>query len=229
MPFGGALGSYCSAYADDGDYAHAAANPMIGFDFEPPAVVVARWVGSASIIPTPERQEAQSNWTSSDAPCANFEDMRKPVIGDIGVEIDAADPWADGFRQALRFWNTVLMANLHEEDNLNACSVRIIDGDPSIVNRTVAARSQITDWANFRGKIAVSRAAAKDMNSSEIYASAVHELGHMLGLKHNASSRSVMYFLDLSGTEVLDRNDILELSRRHALQAAISDKSFLPI
>ena len=140
-----------------------------------------------------------------------------------------AGPWADGFRRALRFWNTVLDANFHQETNLSACSVRIIDGDPDIVNRTIAARSQITDRANFQGKIAVNLAAAKDMNSAEIYASAVHELGHILGLKHNGSSRSVMYFLNLHGGEVLDAEDILELSRRHALQPAISEKDFLPI
>jgi hypothetical protein len=173
--------------------------------------------------------EARSNWTSPDAPCANFDNLRRPVIGNIGVKIDVAGPWADGFRRALRFWNTVLSANFYEETNLNACSVRIIDGDPDIVNRTVAARSQMTDRANFQGKIAVSQGAAKDMNGAEIYASAVHELGHTLGLKHNESSRSVMYFLNLHGSEVLDCEDILELSRRHALQPEISEKSFLPI
>ena len=173
--------------------------------------------------------EPRSNWTSPEAPCANYDDLRKPVIGNIGVKIDVSGPWADGFRRALRFWNTVLAANFYEETNLNACSVRIIDGDAGIVSRTVAARSQIADWGNFQGKIAVSRAAAKDMNSAEIYASAVHELGHMLGLKHNANSRSVMYFLNLQGTEVLDSRDILELSRRHAIRPVIGEKGVLPI
>jgi hypothetical protein len=50
-------------------------------------------------------------------------------------------------------------------------------------------------------------------------AAAVHELGHMLGLKHNASSRSVMYFLDVNGTEVLDSEDILDLGSHHKLCA----------
>jgi hypothetical protein len=67
------------------------------------------------------------------------------------------------------------------------------------------------------------------MNSAEIYAAAVHEFGHMLGLKHNASSHSIMYFLDVDGTEVLDGEDILELSKRHELRPAISEKCFLPI
>jgi hypothetical protein len=227
--FGNALGGHCTAGFGHGDYAPAAAGPFSEFGFGSSAVVTTKWADSASSGPTPGRQKSQSNWTSADAPCMKFDDMRKPVIGDIGVEIDAADPWANGFRRALRFWNTVLVANFHEENNLNACSVRIIDSDLGIVSRTVAARAQITDWANFRGKIAVSRAAAKDMNSAEIYASAVHEIGHMLGLKHNASGRSVMYYLDLSGTEVLDSIDIRELGRRHALREAIGTKNSLPI
>jgi hypothetical protein len=180
-------------------------------------VVLATWL-CASPIATRERQQPQSNWTSPDAPCAKFEDLRRPVIGDIGIKIDAAEPWADGFRRALGFWNTVLTANLHEETGLTACSVRIIDGGPDILNSTVVARSQITYWANFRGKIAVSKATAKEMNSAEIYATAVHELGHILGLKHNANSHSIMFFLDVDGTEVLDNMDILELSRRHEVR-----------
>jgi hypothetical protein len=93
----------------------------------------------------------------------------------------------------------------------------------------VAARSQITDWASFQGKIAVSQVEAKRMDSAEIYAAVVHELGHLLGLKHNESSRSVMYFLNVNGTAVLDREDILELSRRHELRPEVLGKGFLPI
>jgi hypothetical protein len=187
------------------------------------------WLGSASRTPLRERQQPRSNWTSPDAPCAKFDDLRKPVTGNIGVKIDAVEPWADAFRRALLFWNTVLAANFHEETGLNTCSIRIIDGSPAILNSAVAARSQFTDRSNFRGKIAVSRMAAREMSSAEIYATPVHELGHMLGLKHNESSRSVMYFLDVDGTEVLDRDDILQLGRRHQLRPAVRRKGFLPI
>jgi predicted Zn-dependent protease len=150
-------------------------------------------------------------------------------MGNIGVKIDAAEPWADGFRQALGFWNTVLIANFHEETDLNTCSLRIIDGSPAVLSSTVAARSQFTDRANFQGKIAVSRIAARQMNSAEIFATAVHEFGHMLGLKHSSNSDSVMYFLDVDGTEVLDVEDIRELSRRHELRPAILENPLVPI
>ncbi len=154
-------------------------------------------------------------------PCAKYDDLRNSVLGSIGVRIDPTGPWVDAFRRALRFWNGVLAANFHEETNLHACAVRIINGGPGILNHVMVARSQITGWADFRGKIAVNPLAAKELSSSELYGTAVHELGHILGLKHNASSRSVMYFLDIEGTEVLDSTDILDLSTHHKLRPAI--------
>jgi predicted Zn-dependent protease len=176
------------------------------------------------------RETVQSNWTSADAPCARYDDLRSPVLGRIGVKIDAGERWADAFRRALSFWNSVLDANLYEETSFDACAIRIIGGGPDILNHAVVARSQITEWNNFRGKIAVSPMAAKEMGSNEMYAVAVHELGHLLGLKHNMSGRSIMYFLDIDGSEVLDSKDILDLSTHHRLRREISNSTWhLPI
>src|SRR6516162_135077 len=91
------------------------------------AVILTTCLCCASPLFTRPQRLSRSNWTSPDLPCARFEDLRKPVMGDIGIKIDAAEPWADGFRRAIRFWNTVLTANFHEEIDLGACSVRIID------------------------------------------------------------------------------------------------------
>jgi hypothetical protein len=175
------------------------------------------------------QDKPQSNWMSADAPCAKYDDLRNPVLGNIGVKIDATEPWANGFRRALSFWNTVLAANFHEETNFNACAVRIINGGPDILNNAIVARSQLTELDNFRGKIAVSPRAAKAMSSAELYGVAVHEFGHMLGLKHNASSQSVMFYLDIDGTEVLDSKDIVDLSTHHKLRPTIVSTGFLPI
>jgi len=76
----------------------------------------------------------KSNRTSADEPCAKYADLRRPVLGEIGVKIDATGPWSVGFRGVLSFWNTVLVANFHEETNLGACAIRVIDGGPDIVN-----------------------------------------------------------------------------------------------
>ena len=183
------------------------------------AGVLAIWLGFAAQITAGAEEELPSNWTSADEPCAKYDDMKRPVLGDIGVRIDANEPWVDEFRKALSFWNTVLAAHFHEETNLSVCAIRIIIGGPDILNNGIVARSQLTGRNNFRGKIAVSPGAATAMSSEEMYGAAVHELGHMLGLRHNASSRSVMYFLNVNGTEVLDSEDILDLSSHHKLCA----------
>jgi hypothetical protein len=81
----------------------------------------------------------------------------------------------------------------------------------------------------FSGKDPVNPGSAKEMSSAEIYAAAVHELGHMLGLKHSASIHSVMYFLDVDGTESLDSKDVLDLSMHHKLRPAIISVGFPPI
>jgi len=193
------------------------------------AGVIAVWLGCACQVTIQARGNPQSNWTSVDEPCAKYDNLRNPVLGDIGVRIDVNEPWADGFKRALTFWNTVLAANFHEEKSLGACSIRIINGGPDILNRAIVARSQITEMANFQGKIAVNQRAAKEMSSAEIYGTAVHELGHMLGLKHNPSILSVMYFLNVDGTESLDTKDIADLSTHHQLRPAVISVGFLPI
>jgi hypothetical protein len=166
------------------------------------------------------QENLPSNWDSPDAPCAQYDNLRSRVLGNIGVKIDVNRAWAKAFRRALKFWNSVLLVNFHEERSLNACSIRIVSGSPEILNNAILARSQLIGRMNFRGKIAVSPGSAKEMNSVSIYAAAVHELGHILGLKHNASSRSIMYFLNVDGAECLDREDILELSAYHELRPA---------
>ena len=189
------------------------------------AGVVMVWLGCAQQANAQTPETRHSNWINTDAPCAKYDDLRKPVLGDIGVKIDASGPWADGFRRALSLWNTVLAANFHEETDLDACAMRIINAGPGLLSNSMVARSQLTEWDDFRGKIAVSPEAASALSSAEMYATAVHEIGHMLGLKHNASSQSVMYFFNVSGTEVLDQTDILDLSMRHKLRLALAPAS----
>jgi len=184
------------------------------------------WLCCPSQPPSRTQERPRPNWTSPDAPCAKYDELRKTVLGDIGVKIDVTGEWADGFRRALTFWNMVLAANFYEETRLDDCSIRIIYGGPDIVGDVIVARSQATDRDNFRGKIAVRPIASQELSSSVTYAAAVHEIGHMLGLKHNTSANSVMYYLGLDGTEALDAEDILNLSWRHKVRPEIPEKGF---
>lgn len=187
------------------------------------------WFACASPVTIRVQERKQSNWTSSDAPCAKYEDLRNHDLDNIGVKIDATEAWADAFRRALSFWNTVLAANFHEETSLDVCAVKIINGGLDILNKAIVARSQLIDWDNFHGQIAVSPAAAKALSSEAMYGTAVHEFGHILGLKHSLSSHSVMYFLNIEGTEGLDSKDLLDLSACHKLRPAVVSAVFLPI
>lgn len=193
------------------------------------AGLLASCIGFALPVTTLGQETQRSNWTSADDSCAKYNDLRKSVLGNIGVRIDASLAWADAFRRALSFWNTVLAANFYEETKLDACAVRIFDGGEGILRNAIVARSQMTERINFRGKIAVSPRATKEMSADEMYAASVHELGHMLGLKHSTNSQSVMYFLDVNGTEALDANDLLALSTHHKLRSDIAPTRFLPI
>ena len=182
------------------------------------------WAAPARIQETPD-----SNWTTADTPCAKYDALRAAMLGPVGVRIDVTDEWADGFRRALSFWNTVLAANFHEESNLDACSIRIIYGGPKILDRAIVARSQVTDRSRFQGKIAVKKMAAQELSSDEIYGIAVHEIGHILGLKHSTNAHSVMFFLNVDGAEALDAEDIWDLSQRHKVRPEIFETGFLPL
>jgi hypothetical protein len=173
--------------------------------------------------------QPRRNWTSGDAACARYNDLRNRVLGNIGVKIDTSEPWAAGFRRAISFWNRVLAVNFHEESNLGACVVRVIEGDRSILHDGIVARAQIPEWRDFRGKIAVRPDMANQLRSTDIYGIAVHELGHLLGLRHNPRPESVMYFLDVNGDEVLDINDLVALSRHHQVRPSIFSAGYLSI
>ena len=191
------------------------------------ASLLAACLGCAA--PMTAGAQPRTNWSNSDAACARYNDLRNRVLGSIGIKIDTSGPWATGFRRAIAFWNGVLAVNFHEETELSACAVRVIDGDRAILHDGIVARAQIPEWRDFRGKIAVRPALANQLSSTEIYGIAVHELGHLLGLKHNPSPESVMYFFDVNGDEVLDVHDLVALSRHHKVRPSVLSAGYLSV
>jgi hypothetical protein len=122
---------------------------------------------------------------------------------------------AKQFKNALNFWATVIDMDWHEDDT-SSCAVQLVEGTPAILRGLIVARSQFAERGNFQGWIAFDR--HTELTQLEMYAVAVHEIGHMFGLKHNPSPRSVMYYLDLEGREVVDRWDLEQLSIHHKLR-----------
>jgi hypothetical protein len=159
-----------------------------------------------------------ANWGGNFSPCNNHSEFLRYDSMDLGVRISTSNrSLAKQFKRAMDFWARILNMDWHE-DNTSSCAVQVVDGTPAILPDSVIARSQFTDWRNFQGWIAFDPNAS--LTKTELYLIAVHEIGHMLGLKHNPNAKSVMYFLDLEGPEFLDNDDLTSLASHHRLRIA---------
>jgi hypothetical protein len=134
----------------------------------------------------------------------------------LGVRFLTSDPHlAAAFVRALNFWATVLEMEWHEEDGRD-CSIQIIAGDKGLFRRAEAARAQFPDRPRFQGGVAFNPRVV--LSEDELYIVAVHELGHLFGLSHNPSARSVMFFVRLDGPLLLDAVDLSMLAAHHKLR-----------
>lgn len=169
-------------------------------------------------LPVSFADQRVANWQGDFSPCNQRSELMKRNPMNLGVKISTSNPvLAQEFREALTFWSTVVDMQWHEDDS-ESCAMQLVDGTPAILKTSIVARSQFTEWDNFQGWIAFNPRAP--LTNMELYLTAVHEIGHMLGLRHNPSVHSVMYYLDLEGTEVLDQTDLATLAVRHKLRVA---------
>src|SRR5690242_7811638 len=175
-----------------------------------------------AVVPASFADQRTANWTGNFSRCdKRFELLRRESMT-LGVKISTSNPLlAREFREAMNFWSQVLDMRWHEDPS-SACAVQLVDGTPSILKKTIVARAQFTEWDNFQGWIAFNPRAP--LTADEMFLTAVHEIGHMLGLKHNPSAHSVMYYLDLEGSEVLDRQDLAALASHHRLRVSSTDE-----
>jgi hypothetical protein len=169
-------------------------------------------------LPVSFADQRTANWAGDFPPCNQRTELLKRDPMNLGVKISTSNPvLAHEFRQAMDFWAQIVDMNWHQDES-NSCAMQLVDGTPAILKTSIVARSQFTEWDNFQGLIAFNPRAP--LSNTELYLTAVHEIGHMLGLKHNPSVRSVMYYLDLQGSEVLDQTDLTMLAGHHKLKVS---------
>jgi len=119
----------------------------------------------------------------------------------------------------MSFWAEVLDMEWHTESG-RACAVQVVDGHAGLFASAQLARAQFPTARSFQGWIAFNP--RMTLPANELFTTAVHEIGHLLGLPHSANPSSVMYFLYLDGPVCLDSADVSALAARHKLRTEAS-------
>jgi hypothetical protein len=178
--------------------------------------VLFAFLGSFVLAPGLLADQLHVNWTGDFAPCNNHAELLKRDAMDLGIRFSTSNPAVvRAFKQAMNFWTGIVAMSWHEEPT-SSCSLEVVDGTRAILQNAMVARAQFTEWSNFQGWIAVDPHAP--LTKTEMYLTAVHEVGHMLGLRHSSNANSVMYYIDLEGPEVLDSEDLNALAAHHRLR-----------
>ena len=163
--------------------------------------------------------ETLGNWRANFPPCKQHSELLKQGPMNLGVRIATANPvLAQQFRAAMDFWAKILDLEWHEESTQN-CSLEVVDGERPLFEPepdNMAARSQFPDRRDFEGWIAFNPAIS--LSRMETYRISVHEIGHILGLRHSTNIKSLMYGFDLDDSQTLDAADLAFLADRHKLR-----------
>ena len=138
------------------------------------------------LVPGLLAAEPAVNWSADYPQCSHRSDLFKHGALNLGVRFNTTNPLlAQQFRRAMDFWATVLDLEWHE-DSTETCSMELSDGARDLFEpnpNNMVARSQFPDRRDFQGWIVFNPAVT--LTPAESYRISVHEIGHMLGLKHN--------------------------------------------
>lgn len=160
------------------------------------------------------------NWVAQIEPCEQSRELTKHDHMELGVWMNTSNSALQlEFGRALDFWSQIVDMAWHKRDSPQ-CAIQVVDGSSSLFsNDLIAARSQLVDRQLFNGWIAFNpRCRLSDL---DLYLTAIHELGHMLGLQHNLNPKSVMYFINPDAPPLLDRHDLTSLASRHKLRSSL--------
>lgn len=159
------------------------------------------------------------NWGGKYSPCNRHADLLSREHVDLGVRISTSNPvLAQQFAKAMEFWTGVLDFEWHEDDT-RGCAIQLVDGTPALFDFCVcmSAKSQFPDRADFQGWIAFNP--RFKLTEKEMFLDSVHEIGHLLGLRHNPSDHSVMFYFGVDKVASLDAADLDALAAQHNLRA----------
>ena len=136
----------------------------------------------------------------------------------IGVRYDISDRLViQQFHRAFDFWSRLLDAEFYDEPS-TSCAIAIVEGSKAVLKKTnIVARAQFPDRLKFYGWVAVDSKASTYLSDGEAVAIWIHEIGHLLGLRHNPSAASLMFYL-VYATSELDSTDVRALASLHSFR-----------
>jgi Matrixin len=166
--------------------------------------------------------QQRSNWSADYSPCDRHSEVLNKTRLNLGVRFSTSNrQLAAECARALDFWATVLDMEWHEDES-RSCAIQIVDGGQDLFTPGQLARAHLPERSGFQGWIAFN--SGSTLTRKEQFFLAVHELGHVLGLPHNASASSVMFYLQVDEPFVLNTDDLSALASRHQLRVDRLDK-----
>jgi len=157
------------------------------------------------------------SWGGDYGPCDRHDELLKTGRLRLRVRFSISDPQLTrAFTRALDFWATVLDMEWRSEDG-RECSIHVFTGDARLFPAAETARAQFPDGSAFQGWVAFNPKIV--LSEDEQYLVSVHELGHIFGLPHNPSARSIMFFLAVPRPFWLNAADVEALAARHKLRS----------
>ena len=170
----------------------------------------------------PSSRITASNWSGNYTPCSRHDDLLTHTHVDLAVRFSTVNAELAGqFARALQFWSGVLDLDWHEVQSED-CAIQLVDGTPALFDFCVcmSAKAHLPDRSDFQGWVAFNP--RMKLTPQEMFFDSVHEIGHLLGLAHNPSESSVMYYFGTDRAASLNAADLSTLAARHQLRSDVA-------